>query len=541
MINFVKSCKLGYLPQKRQTSSKPGTSRDAQKSGETSSTVIQEAQKSRNILDELMTDKPEYARAIAAERLQNTEPSPLTKPAKIKKFFFQKKIRNEQCAEKLKKQVQNANLVLQHRAFLAGKKWHNIKDEVVARLKDEFTTDLSNTSFSPHFRDKRDTFGVKESSLVHRTIDNVMGGSELYHNEEYRSKGARFKAFKRGGEAERLLDATQVRTIDGDLYELINTPTQEQKNDIEQQSGASISPKGVLGRNSKVKVRFARHLNSGNYVAIKKFETCAGDIVDELKGYRLTSKIGSQKRLMQFYGAAILSEKGYLFMPIMNRGDGVAAAKRIARLRNVSSGQAQAKLLFTAKEYAGAVADLHAKGLYHYDIKPSNFLHHCQKSGHAAGETEEEIIKITDFEALSNNPLRFRGGTAAFLPPEVLDLSGFVSGENYSAEKHDAFSLGLTLLYLKHGRYVDNAYTDRLYLSDGKSIKLNSRSYSQGKGTGCWGIRDKELSLKRYPLNTLDNVIAHLLNSDVEKRITPTSAYKALDKLYYDMLSRQTA
>jgi hypothetical protein len=436
-------------------------------------------------------------------------------------------LRPQQTADRnhnLQAKINDAIRQLQHRAFLAGTAWETIQPAVREYLINEFTGN--------------DTYGRHHPDLASNGVDQAL--HQLDPGYTLHQEGARFKAFKGQGNAR--LDATQIRTANGKIYSLINTPTPEQARLIKQQHGdmnVSGGQKAVLGKGGFGKVRFAQDMETGEIVAVKKFSSHK-DAKAELAELRAVGQgqrfvdLRDHAHIMVQDKAGVSSEKSYIFTSLANRGDGRRAMDRMQSLRASNPPAAQRQFLGVAREYAGAVSDMHARGVYHHDIKPENFLHtNVVGQDPATGKPRKyQRIKIADYGVASRYEFSPRtqkgdfhhvGGTHGYFPPEGR------GGANYQSSKHDAFSLGMTLLEMKLGTHPKNAGGPHLMLSSGHLIK-----YNFGQDNNCVGFTVHGaggLSIQNLPLDREENVIARLLDINAVTRLTPKEAHDAFSAL----------
>lgn len=324
------------------------------------------------------------------------------------------------------------------------------------------------------------------------------------------SEGGYFKANKKldAGHPGRKLDTTQVRTAQGQVFELINSPTHLQQHLINQMTGMNINAgKFMLGKGAFGKVRLARNLETGEFVAVKKFSS-RENAMQELKEFAI---IGQGKGLATTLGHAHIQqtnkkgqhiEKSYVFLPLSNMGSGVEASQKLQSMKKTDPAGAEKELNRIAFNYTEHLATLHAKGLVHRDIKPDNYLHSSDGS-----------IKLSDFgfvdqgDDASKYSKRYVG-TPGFIPPEM-------TTSEYSGTKHDAFSLGVTLLEMKLGTMVDQYRGNHLTVGN-RSFKL-----SLDESGNCWGTNLKHPDLANMKYETLDEVITGLLSRDPKLRLTP--------------------
>ncbi|MEJ2682201.1 MAG: protein kinase [Gammaproteobacteria bacterium] len=406
---------------------------------------------------------------------------------------------------------------LQHRAFLSHIRWKSVAPAV----REYLINDLSG----------RDAFGQVNRDKVISSVDDALKQREAEEGYTSHLEGARFKAFKSEGNAR--LNATQIRTTSGNVYALINTPTEEQARLIKQQHGDMPVQGGKsvdLGRGGFGRVRYAQNMETGEIVAVKKFSS-HNNAKTELKEL---AAVGKGRYFVESLDYAhvqaknksgVWTEKSYVFTPLANQGDGTRSIALLASLRNTNPLVARNYFLGIAREYSLAIAALHEKGIYHHDIKPANFLHsNVMGQNPVTGKPQRhQQIKIGDYGLASkdqysrltlNNSWTRVGGTNGYFPPEGR------SGPSYKSSKHDAFSLGMTLLEMKLGRHPKMVQGPHIRLSTGQAIQYNFRSDGN-----CIG--HTPVNLNNLPLNCEDNIIAKLLNFNSENRLTPLEAFRA--------------
>ena len=130
------------------------------------------------------------------------------------------------------------------------------------------------------------------------------------------------------------------------------------------------------------------------------------------------------------------SEESGVHYSVMEFVDGENLADLIKREGHLTVGHAA----FIAREVARGLAALHAEGIYHRDVKPSNIL--IGKDG---------SVKITDF-GIARDIYDLQRLTA---PGDLLGTLGFAAPEQVERSEGDAradlYSLGATLHYMISG------------------------------------------------------------------------------------------
>ena len=421
-----------------------------------------------------------------------------------------------------KTRMSDAITQLQHRAFLSNTSWNQIKPAVREYLIDSFSNNDPYGSHNPE----------QVMSLVDELLKSMDPGYSCYF------AGSRFKANKAAPTAR--LESTQIRSANGRIFALINTPTLKQARQIQRQHNPlTVQPekKIVLGEGAFGKVRLAEDLQSGEIVAVKKFDSHDGANT-EIQQYENLGHgprfvaLRDYAHIRQIDNLGFPQEKSYLFTALANAGDGRSMRNKLAELRKNNPLEAERQLRTINIEYTGATADMHAKGVYHHDIKPSNFLHTItQAQDPTTGITSESHkIFIADYglskKAPSNTSTSSArrvcpGGTKGYLPPEDSSKS------RYSNAKHDAFSLGMTLLEMKLGDHPRRLPAPQITLPGGMQISF---IFDQNKN--CKEIKtEPKLESHELPLTSDINIILNLLALTPEKRISAKKAHNAFKQL----------
>ena len=129
------------------------------------------------------------------------------------------------------------------------------------------------------------------------------------------------------------------------------------------------------------------------------------------------------------------------------------------------SGLDESKVFHIFYQLASVLTYCHSKNIYHRDLKPENIL--LLK--------DSLTVKLADFGLATHSKLsrEFGCGSVRYMSPECLDSK--VSGEGYSPEMNDVWSLGIILINLLTGKnpWVEPRFTDinfSLYLSEQQAI-----------------------------------------------------------------------
>lgn len=311
------------------------------------------------------------------------------------------------------------------------------------------------------------------------------------------------------------LHHTRIITTQGNTFELLNTLSHQEATELFERHRIRISTSKVkLGKGHFGTVRLARDIVTNEIVAVKKLLKIT-DAEREIA--QLQDSGSNNSRIINFLDFAHIKdehvEKSYIFIELFGNRNGLQAIKDLATSKNKN----HYKQHF-AGNYIAAVADLHKKGLYHRDIKPENFLH--------AGES----IKLADL-GVATNRVESQGakdfGSPFYCPPEAIKYGQ--RARFYNAINHDAFSLGITLLFLKLEQHPNTYAGPHLELPsfyrDQPPIKITLEFYGEPK-IYCEGVKssNRHIFISTLKGNTLDEVIAKLLAQDTDDRATPAEA-----------------
>ena len=470
------------------------------------------------------------------------------------------------------------------------KKWHvelfhsGVKN-IVDRVKTEKALELY-----AHFQ-KNNRVAFTFPNLLTHLITNALK-MPLPYRFEYQPNpngrsvsqfsGAYFKANKKTESP--VLSTTRVMSADGTTYELLNRLTEKDSHALLQQQGLKQHGKVVLGSGTFGKVRLARNLRNGQIVAVKKSKiegnsNSAEDLNEEIeklkvlqeKAHRLTSaekntlvgmldfaQVTQPSRFVQNTSV----DKSYLFLPLSNAGDGTGAVNQLAALRYEGKQQeADQRFLHLATGYSRAVMNLHSLGFHHRDMKPANFLHSWVKApqsaqGQAGGWVEQ--VKLADFGTMQfaedkSAKDSMIDGTYVYCPPEKFaypEGKGLGSNPLYHAEKHDVFSLGVSLLELKHGPLKSHFPMNsapvppqrvlNLKRLDGIVAQIHVPLVLQGtyeRGDDRIGAAWRSSGIPTEQLQNLDmthpdNIIAKLLATDQKERLTAAQAFEYFSRAH---------
>ncbi|ONI24768.1 hypothetical protein PRUPE_2G261600 [Prunus persica] len=192
----------------------------------------------------------------------------------------------------------------------------------------------------------------------------------------------------------------------------------------------------LLGQGNFAKVYHARHLQTGQNVAIKvinKEKVTKVGLTDQTKREISVMRLVKHPNIVQLYEVMATKTKIYFVLEYVKGGE---------LFHKVSKGRLKedmARMYF--QQLISAVDFCHSRGVYHRDLKPENLL-----------LDENGTLKISDFglSALAESKrqdglLHTTCGTPAYVAPEV------VGRKAYDGEKADIWSCGVILYVLLAG------------------------------------------------------------------------------------------
>lgn len=192
----------------------------------------------------------------------------------------------------------------------------------------------------------------------------------------------------------------------------------------------------ILGHGTFAKVYLARHVGSGESVAIKvldKEKAVKSGLVSHIKREIAVLRRVRHPNIVHLFEVMATKTKIYFVMELVRGGELFARVSK-GRLREDT-----ARRYF--QQLVSAVSFCHARGVFHRDLKPENLL-----------VGEDGNLKVSDF-GLSAVADQFQPdgllhtfcGTPAYVAPEVLGRRG------YDGAKADVWSCGVILFVLMAG------------------------------------------------------------------------------------------
>ncbi|KAL0547713.1 hypothetical protein IC582_012137 [Cucumis melo] len=193
----------------------------------------------------------------------------------------------------------------------------------------------------------------------------------------------------------------------------------------------------TLGEGTFAKVKFAKNVENGDYVAIKildREKVLRHRMVEQIKREISTLKVVKHPNVCKIYEVMASKSKIYIVLEYVDGGelfDKIAAKGRLK--------EDEARKYF--HQLINAVDYCHSRGVYHRDLKPENLL-----------LDSHDVLKVSDF-GLSAFSQQVRGdgllhtacGTPNYVAPEVLNDKG------YDGTSSDLWSCGVILFVLMAG------------------------------------------------------------------------------------------
>jgi len=259
----------------------------------------------------------------------------------------------------------------------------------------------------------------------------------------------------------RIVNRKEKHTIIGDRYALVNQVTKREAEEIFKQTGIMIDvPEGkkkvkvVLGQGQFGKLRIARRVEDGVYIAVKKIKGEVEIAASRREG-ALQEVLSGERNIMPIldHVESIGSEDEpvlYQFMPLAGFGNGSELQQSLALVTDTTL---HAQLLtHYATSVLRGVSRMHAHDIYHLDFKLDNSVLDHQGT-----------VNVIDFGCavqLSNGQFKVSNGDTRYFSPERLAAyQRYIADKSdknikpIDAGKVDAWALGVTLLELALYRY----------------------------------------------------------------------------------------
>ncbi|XP_028226893.1 CBL-interacting serine/threonine-protein kinase 9-like isoform X2 [Glycine soja] len=190
----------------------------------------------------------------------------------------------------------------------------------------------------------------------------------------------------------------------------------------------------TIGEGSFAKVKFARNVQNGNYVAIKILDrkhVLRLNMMEQLMKEISTMKLINHPNVVRILEVLASKTKIYIVLEFVDGGelfDKIAANGRLK--------EDEARNYF--QQLINAVDYCHSRGVYHRDLKPENLL------------DSNGVLKVSDFglstySQKEDELLHTACGTPNYVAPEVLNDRGYVGSTS------DIWSCGVILFVLMAG------------------------------------------------------------------------------------------
>jgi hypothetical protein len=244
----------------------------------------------------------------------------------------------------------------------------------------------------------------------------------------------------------------------------------------------------VLGKGGFGKVTKAVSFSTGAVVAHKAAldENRQQMLVDEGKRHL---EFRDCPNVLQAHGVG----DGGVMLELMNGGD-------FTNLDRVSDAKEMQQILYQALQ---GLAQLHAKGYVHRDVKPDNFL--LNRNG------KEVTVKLSDLGLIRKTGTDDKGGgTPTYISPDRLEcIIGLKQAENNP--KDDLFAFGISLCKILYGD------------SPSFSRKIEDLYHESKKTPATLTLEQKQKKLQE-------------IRADIKAFYKKTPAEGTVDRLIYDLL-----
>ncbi|XP_048132679.1 CBL-interacting serine/threonine-protein kinase 9 isoform X2 [Rhodamnia argentea] len=191
----------------------------------------------------------------------------------------------------------------------------------------------------------------------------------------------------------------------------------------------------TIGEGSFAKVKFAKHLDSGDSFAIKiidRHHVLRHKMVEQIKREIATMKLIKHPNVIKIFEVMASKTKIYIVLEFVDGGELFDKIARHGRLR-----EDEARRYF--QQLIDAVDYCHSRGVYHRDLKPENLLLDTY------GVLKVSDFGLSTFSKKEDGLLHTACGTPNYVAPEVLTNNG------YDGTSSDIWSCGVILFVLMAG------------------------------------------------------------------------------------------
>ncbi|NGX43575.1 MAG: Serine/threonine-protein kinase StkP, partial [Chlamydiae bacterium] len=193
--------------------------------------------------------------------------------------------------------------------------------------------------------------------------------------------------------------------------------------------------KYVIGKGNFGAIKVAQRIADEEYVASKKVKGEENIRVSEAEANMQRDAAGDN--VLSIYNTIQLKYALYHFMPLAGNGDGCNIQALLAALHNPKL--ALEILKFIAKDILTGLQTIHAKGIYHLDLKPDNVVFTKDGTGYI---TDFGCAKKVKGSQISHDAI----GDNRYFSPERLQACR--EGSTFDAEKTDIWAAGMMLLQM---------------------------------------------------------------------------------------------
>lgn len=193
----------------------------------------------------------------------------------------------------------------------------------------------------------------------------------------------------------------------------------------------------TIGEGSFAKVKFAKNVETGDFVAIKivdRDQVLRHKMVEQIKREISTMKLIKHPNVIKIIEVMASKTKIYIVLEFIDGGELFDKIAKHGRLK-----EDEARRYF--QQLINAVDYCHSRGVFHRDLKPENLL----LDSHG-------VLKISDFglsaisqQVREDGLLHTACGTPNYVAPEVLNDKG------YDGRASDVWSCGVILFVLMAG------------------------------------------------------------------------------------------
>ncbi|XP_024024135.1 CBL-interacting serine/threonine-protein kinase 9 [Morus notabilis] len=193
----------------------------------------------------------------------------------------------------------------------------------------------------------------------------------------------------------------------------------------------------TLGEGSFGKVKFAKNVDTGDFVAIKildRDQVLRHKMVEQIKREISTMKLIKHPNVLKLFEVMASRTKIYIVLEFVDGGELFDKIAKHGRLK-----EDEARSYF--QQLINAVDYCHSRGVFHRDLKPENLL----LDSYGALKVSDFGLSAISQQAKEDGLLHTACGTPNYVAPEVLTSKG------YDGTSSDVWSCGVILFVLMAG------------------------------------------------------------------------------------------